>query len=200
GFTISAPLLPGHGTHPKDLNRVSWRDWVDCGEKYLAELQKRCSRILVGGESMGALVALHLAANHPEIDAVTVAAPALEVSGMNLASLIAPFKKWLVKPVKEDGLAWKGYNVYPLKGAVEFYKFQKVVKKTLQKITQPILMFTGGLDATITPGCADLLLNHVSSKVKIHHKMQDSSHCIYLDKENEQVCKITKAFYLENCA
>ncbi|MCJ7696498.1 MAG: hypothetical protein MUO40_13895, partial [Anaerolineaceae bacterium] len=36
GFTISAPLLPGHGTHPKDLNRVSWRDWVDCGEKYLA--------------------------------------------------------------------------------------------------------------------------------------------------------------------
>ena len=28
GPTISAPLLPGHGTRPADLNRVRWQDWT----------------------------------------------------------------------------------------------------------------------------------------------------------------------------
>ena len=27
GYTVSAPLLPGHDTHPDDLNKVSWQDW-----------------------------------------------------------------------------------------------------------------------------------------------------------------------------
>ena len=198
GFTISAPLLPGHGTHPHDLNHVSWRDWVVCGERYLDELKMRCSRIIIGGESMGALVALYIASNHPDIGAVTVAAPALEVNGISLAPIIAPFKKWLAKTTKDDGLAWKGYNVYPLKGTVQLLQFQKKVKKNLPNISQPILVFTGGRDTTITTGSVDILMNGVSSKVKIHQGMQDSSHCIYLDKEIEQVCKITKEFIMEH--
>jgi len=52
GFTVSAPLLPGHGTHPQDLNRVSWRDWIACGEKYLFELKKHCKKIIIGGGVM----------------------------------------------------------------------------------------------------------------------------------------------------
>lgn len=28
GFTVSAPLLPGHGGVLAEINRVNWRDWV----------------------------------------------------------------------------------------------------------------------------------------------------------------------------
>ena len=28
GFTVCAPLLPGHGSTPRDLNRKSWKDWT----------------------------------------------------------------------------------------------------------------------------------------------------------------------------
>ena len=30
GITVSAPLLPGHGTVPEDLNRTLWQDWAAC--------------------------------------------------------------------------------------------------------------------------------------------------------------------------
>jgi carboxylesterase len=65
GYSISAPLLPGHGTRLDDMNSVTWKDWTSCVEIEYQRLRKRCSTIIVGGESMGALLSLHLAGNHP---------------------------------------------------------------------------------------------------------------------------------------
>lgn len=33
GFTVSGPLLPGHGTEPKDLTSVKRQDWWAAVEK-----------------------------------------------------------------------------------------------------------------------------------------------------------------------
>lgn len=33
GYTVAGPLLPGHGSKPKDLNRVRGQDWAEAGEK-----------------------------------------------------------------------------------------------------------------------------------------------------------------------
>ena len=66
GLTVSAPLLPGHGTRPQDLNRVRWQDWTSAAEAAYQDLAARCERVVVGGESMGAVVALGLAARHPD--------------------------------------------------------------------------------------------------------------------------------------
>ena len=33
GYSVSAPLLPGHGTHPDDLNNASWEMWVHFAKK-----------------------------------------------------------------------------------------------------------------------------------------------------------------------
>ncbi|MBI9043898.1 MAG: hypothetical protein JEZ06_05400 [Anaerolineaceae bacterium] len=32
GYTVTAPLLPGHGTKPEDLNNIHWQAWIECGE------------------------------------------------------------------------------------------------------------------------------------------------------------------------
>ena len=53
GFTVAGPLLPGHGTHPQDLNRVKWQDWVQSGEETYQQLTERCQCIFIAGESMG---------------------------------------------------------------------------------------------------------------------------------------------------
>ena len=29
GYTVSAPMLKGHGTFPKELENVHWKDWID---------------------------------------------------------------------------------------------------------------------------------------------------------------------------
>lgn len=196
GHTISAPLLPGHGTHPDDLNHVRWQDWVARGEIAYQELKKRTKKVFVGGESMGALVALMITAQHPEIKGVMTFAPAMRVNNLWVSPLIALFKQWLPKVKKEDGLAWKGYNVNPLKGAVQLLKMQRVAKKVIRQITQPILVVTGGLDKTITPDSSDLVINNIGSSDITQVCMQRSSHCVILDKEIKQVCQLTKEFII----
>src|SRR4030042_1941254 len=54
GYTIYAPLLRGHGTRPEDLERVRWKDWLEDAREALRELEKKSTKIFVGGISMGA--------------------------------------------------------------------------------------------------------------------------------------------------
>jgi len=194
GYTISAPLLPGHGTHPDDLNHVKWQDWVKRGEIAYQELKQQTKKVFVGGESMGALVALMITANHPEVKGVITSAPAMKVNNLWASPLIALFTKWLPKEKKEDGLAWKGYNVNPLKGAVQLLKMQRVARKAIRQIKQPILVVTGALDTTITPDSADLVIANIGSADITQVCMQQSTHCVLLDKEIDRVCQLTKEF------
>ncbi len=55
GYTLAAPLLPGHGTQPAELNKTSWLDWYAAAEGAYLELRGKCTKVFVCGESMGAL-------------------------------------------------------------------------------------------------------------------------------------------------
>lgn len=193
-FTVSAPLLPGHLTHPAELNNCSWRDWYSAAEKAYLDLAGKCQHVFVGGESMGALLALLLASRYPGISGVIVFSPAIKIKGLWQSRLLAPLKPWLVKTSADDGLPWKGYNVYPLKAAVEMLKLQKVVTKELHKIAQPTIIFTGAHDHTIDPDCGKIISEGISSQVKEIQLMPESPHCIILDKETDSACQLTLNF------
>ena len=64
GFTVSAPLLPGHGTSPEDLKTKTAKDWFGHVEKSFFELKEKVDTVFVAGLSMGALLTLKLAALH----------------------------------------------------------------------------------------------------------------------------------------
>jgi carboxylesterase len=132
---------------------------------------------------MGALLAIELGVQHPEINGLMLFSPAVKVKGLWLARLLAPFKKYIHKSGKEDGLPWKGYTVYPLKAVVEMLKLQRHARKQLPKITQPTLVFTGGHDQTITEDSAGIILDNIQSKYKKHIRMESSGHCILIDRE-----------------
>lgn len=77
GFSVAGPLLPGHATSIEDLNRCRWQDWVRGVEQTYQQLVTRCQKVVVGGESLGSLLALYLASEHPQAAAVLAYAPAL---------------------------------------------------------------------------------------------------------------------------
>lgn len=183
GYTVSAPLLPGHGTHPDDMNNASWEMWVQAAKQSYEKLLRNCQQVYVLGESMGALLALQVAAQHPEIPAVFLFAPAIKVKWLWVSRLLSPFVKYLKKGGEDDGLPWKGYTVDPVKAAVELLKLQKNTRKNLEKIHQPLLVFTGEYDTSIAPDSAKIILEGVSSKRKQHIHLANSPHCILLDKE-----------------
>jgi carboxylesterase len=198
GYTVSGPLLPGHRTRPEDLNRVSWRDWVAAAEDAYTELSKRCQRIIVGGESTGALLALNLAADHPLIAGLLLYAPALRLNlkpiDHLLLRLIAPFRASIPKPVSGTNPFWEGYAVNPLKGTLQLLRLQKYVRPKLQKVEQPVLIVQGRLDKTVHPSVPEDIDQGVHSKILKKVWMENSGHIVLIDADKDQVEVLTLNF------
>jgi carboxylesterase len=198
GYTVAGPLLPGHYTQPEDLNRVKWQDWVAEVEAAYQHLSGKCSTVLVGGESTGGLLALYLAAQHPEAAAVLTYAPALK---LNLSiydrfrlHLYAPFIPYVPKGNMDRDAQWQGYPVNPLKGTLQLLMLQKVVGAMLPSIHQPLLVVQGRLDTTVHPSVPEQIASQVSSPVVQVHWMEKSTHVVILDQELDQVAEITLEF------
>jgi carboxylesterase len=47
GFTVRAPLLPGHGATLDELDRTTWHDWADSVEREADAMRRRCARVAV---------------------------------------------------------------------------------------------------------------------------------------------------------
>ena len=189
GFTISAPLLPGHDTHPDELNKVHWQDWVQTVRKAYLELRESCDQIWLGGESMGALLCLLTAVEFPEVAGLLLFAPALElkIKGSKAAYFLQYFKKYFDKGSSKDNLEWKGYNVFPLKGFVQLIKLQKQVRKQLDKVTQPTLVFISKADKRVSVKTGETIINSISSNKKQLIVLEDSPHTMLLGHDKEQI-------------
>ncbi|HPS33096.1 MAG TPA: alpha/beta fold hydrolase [Anaerolineaceae bacterium] len=187
GYTVSAPLLPGHGTHPDELNRVKWMAWYETAEAAFLEMRVRCQKVFIGGESMGALLALLLASRYEQVSGIVLAAPALILRNLKAAYLLQYFMKHLDKHQTEDFLPWKGYNVYPVKSLVQLQKLQNVVRKELPAVTQPLLVFMGAKDDTVSPEVGKTIISRVASTDKRLVNMPESPHVMLLAQERESI-------------
>ena len=187
GFTVSAPLLPGHGTHPDDLNKTSWQEWYQVVRDAYLKLGESCDVIWLGGESMGSLLCLLTAVEFPEVAGLLLFSPALEVKNLKAAYLAQYFKKYLDKSHKSDDQEWKGYNVYPMKAAVQLLKLQKQVKKNLNKVTQPTLVVVSEADQTVPVSSGKEIINSISSQEKQLTVLENASHTMLLDHDNQQL-------------
>ena len=202
GYTVGAPLLPGHGTTPDDLNQVKWQDWVRAGEAELEKLFGVCEQVWVAGESMGGVLALHLASKYPQVAGVILFAPAIRLTMSFMDKIKLQLGSYFISEIPRDSLdgsaLWQGYPGVPLKGAVELLRFQKATIKELAKIKQPVIIFQGRNDLTVVLEAGEIILKGISSKVKERHWMEISSHAIVLDEEHEEVAKISMQFIEEN--
>lgn len=66
GFTVHGMQLAGHCGNVEDLLATGWRDWYASVEKAADDMLKKVDHLFVGGLSMGALLALKLAADRPQ--------------------------------------------------------------------------------------------------------------------------------------
>jgi carboxylesterase len=191
GLTVEAPLLPGHGTTPEELSQISYCEWLSSAEDSLNHLKQKTNSIILGGESMGGLLALYLAALHPEISGLLIYAPALITPGMQKARwfrsfIFGSYKKGLTS-TQPGFLPWQGYRINPLKAVVELGKLQDKVKLQLSEIHQPMLIFQGKQDKTIEPKSSLSIFNAVPSQKKELIELENCGHCVLLDTQHDMV-------------
>ena len=85
GYSVACPQLAGHCGSVAELKAARWRDWYASVERALDELAAHHAQVFVAGLSMGALLALELAARRAD-----------KVAGLALLSATFFYDGWNV--------------------------------------------------------------------------------------------------------
>ena len=161
GYTVSIPLLPGHGQQPEALLSVSWLDWLDAVIHAYDQLHKDCEKIFVTGISLGSALALHLSLKRQDIAKLFLLAPAvypimLLKIGRNVIFPILKFfgiSYWLhvAGDVKKKSAFELGYAKVALNGMYELYHCMNETQKILPQVKGNVLIFQGKKDHEVPP-------------------------------------------------
>lgn len=82
GHTALCCTLAGHCGSESDLLSTRWQDWSASVDSAFERLSQRCDCVVVGGLSLGAVLALHLAAQRPrQVHGLALYAPTLWYDG-----------------------------------------------------------------------------------------------------------------------
>lgn len=193
GYTVRAPLLPGHGTHWKDANRSTWNQWYQTIDDAFEELSGRCSTVFAGGLSMGGTLTTRLA----------------EVKGDRLAGLVvvnpsyaterfdarfAPYVGRVVRSrpgigsdIKKPGVAESGYDRTPVLAFASLQRLWKAVRNDFGLITAPIRLYRSVEDHVVEPLSGRLLQQGATNTTVEEILLPDSYHVATLDNDAQTI-------------
>ena len=211
GFTVRAPLLPGHGTHHVDLENVTKTQWVDAAREQLLQLRATSSKVFVVGQSMGGLLALVLGAERREcvaVDGIIALAPALVISRLawftRFEALLPRFfpKREERRPDLVDGAQIKemwSYTHTPRKTVRELLRLQNDVRSLLPHISAPLLLLQGRQDRLVSASAAPQIIAKVASIDKELIGLENTGHMVSVDSERQEVFIRCAAFIRGRC-
>jgi carboxylesterase len=202
GFSVSAPLLAGHGDDAKTLAATRWQDWLASAEQALDRLRVAAGDVplAVAGFSMGGLLALRLARLRPRgIAALVIMSAPLRLRGYQVALARA----WNVLPKflrqgplatirKRDGSDVTDENArrenpslveMPIAGIVELTDLARIVRGDLSFLRLPTLVVHGERDRTVPPRDSVELAGGLASAVVDRLWLPRSGHLVAVDVE-----------------
>lgn len=199
GLTVSAVLLPGHGTRVEDLEAVTWRDWTAHVEDAFDRLAARCGRVAVVGQSMGGLLALHVATVRARAAAVATLAAPLWLDGLarRVVRWTAPggwlngrlryVPKFRGPDVRDKAQKrnYHGYDRVPTRAIPELMALMAHVDGRLDQVRAPVLVLHGRQDHTVPFACAAALAE--KTRAERLRALDHSYHLLASDVERDVV-------------
>jgi len=176
GYTACGPMLSGHGTVPKDLESVDWKDWLRDITLAYEDLKKTHSEVYVAGTSIGACLAVILAKNKPDVAGLVLMAMPYKIRferiALALARFLNYFKKYNQKfypPTfgsKTTITRLIAYQTYPIGSAIETFELVKVCRKELPKAVQPSFIIQSLSDHVVAKKSLEIIYGKIGSKIK----------------------------------
>jgi len=208
GIAVHGPRLPGHGTTPAAMLDARAPDWLLACDDALARLPGR--RVAVAGLSMGALLALVLAARHPgRVAGVAALAPAVRFRDRTLNSLRAvraaiPLLEWLRPWVLKDAtdLLDEGaraeapvLRAWPSARLRDLWEIQDLAWGSAARVTCPVLVLVAAQDHVVDEAGAASLVRRLEKSPSVRYvRIEDSAHILPRDRNHELVAAEVTGF------
>lgn len=202
GYHVETPLLPGHGTKWQDMAKVRYQDWIHEVDLAYQRLQQRCSRIHICGLSLGGALGIYIASHYPQTASLTLINNGLYMTDFIskfawIARYFIPKIKGLSGDIKKQGVTEPAYDFYPASAGHEAIKFFKQAKKSLPKVTCPVIIFKSAQDHIIPVEVAEYTYAFIGSENKKLIYLNDSYHVATMDNEAEIIVAVFLHFIKE---
>ncbi len=200
GFSVRLPLLPGHGTSWREMNRTTFRDWLGEVSAALSELRRQCRAVVVGGLSMGGALALRLAELNPgTIAGIVLVNPSVmslrrEMAALPILKHLVPSLKGVTDDIAKPGVTELGYGRTPLKAVDALRKGWDATRADLAQVSLPVLLLHSRVDHVVEPENSRLILDRISSTDVTEIVLEKSFHVATLDFDADLIIDESVAF------
>ncbi|RJP17058.1 MAG: alpha/beta fold hydrolase [Candidatus Abyssobacteria bacterium SURF_5] len=203
GFTARAMLLPGHGTHPDDLEGVVWQDWYEAVHDEFCELRKRHQEVSLAGFSIGAALSAHYAAHNPVDRLILLSLPLCPLNDRFPTDLMLRIYWAFFKQVKGNPEAITGADGEPFYFVYErvptailhtMSELIRIVKHRLDRVTAPTLLIQSKCDRISGAKSGPLAFRQIGSDQKRLVMLERSGHNVILDDDQPQVFQEIRKF------
>ena len=222
GFSVYGLQLPGHCGSESDLLRTGWRDWYGGVEDSWRDISSRHADVFVAGLSMGALMAMHLSAQHPnKIRGLGLYSTTLIYEGWAIPKLAFLLPLFLHTPfgrryrfienfpygIKNERLrqvihaamvsgdsAAAGNLGMTGQSLRELKQLIAVVKNEMRSIRTPALILQAKDDDITSPKNAEYLARRLAGPVTVEY-LDDCFHMITIDQQRDEVTRLSAEFF-----
>jgi carboxylesterase len=189
GFTVSLPLLPGHGTSVEEMLPTRWDDWSIAAEAAYEELAGRTHTVVVAGLSMGGTLTAWLGTRHPEIAGLIFVNPLIDGTQPGVTGLVGQLREADVElvpgigsDIAKEGVSESAYPMTPVAPLLDLHAALAPLAAALPSIQCPVLIFTSTDDHVVEPASSDTLAAGVSGPVT-RVTLEHSFHVATLDND-----------------
>ncbi len=206
GYWVYVPRLRGHGTTPADLSGRTHEEWVRSVERGYAVISGYCRRVVAGGFSTGAALALNVAARVDALAGVfAVSAPmrlrdfkARFASAVDLwnrimdkASRPGPKMEFVENRPENPHI---NYFRNPISGVREIERLMDDLEPRLERINAPALILQASEDPIVDPRGSRKIFDRIGSPDKQYILFGFKRHGILLGEDCGRVYRAISDF------
>ena len=206
GFWVYAPRLKGHGTAPEDLAGCTYQDWIESMDVGYAIISHLCRRVVAGGFSTGAGLALDLAQRAPAVEAVFAISAPLRLQDMaaRFVPAMDAWNRFMDRIHLEEGKKTfidnhpenPGINYFknPISGVNELERLMASLEPRLSSITAPALVIQSQGDPLVNPKGTEMIFKALTSADKQMVMFSFQRHGILLGEGAQRVYRAVGDF------
>jgi carboxylesterase len=206
GYTCLGVRLAGHATHPEDMIRSRYTDWMASVEDGYHLLRSTTHKIYLAGLSMGGILALLMSTRLDVRGVVAMSTPARLPTDYPiwLLKLVSLMMRYSPKTRNPPGTGWfdpsayvdhVSYSKNPVRSSAELKKLILEMHAALPRVNVPVLLMHSRDDTYVLPKNMEQIyarLVNAQDKTKLY--IAGSGHVLPRDAARQQVFQSASEF------